>query len=86
MKANRIILAVVSTLLLRCVLFLVEDMQLMVGLSGEERALTPWRRSLPKRLPWLYVNLLTAFAAAAVTVELQKRGNRRSKKEASQKS
>lgn len=43
-----------------------EDMQLMVGLSGEERALTSWRRSLPKRLPWLYVNLLTAFAAAAV--------------------
>lgn len=43
-----------------------EDMQLMVGLSGEERALTPWRKSLPKRLPWLLVNLLTAFAAAAV--------------------
>ena len=43
-----------------------EDMQLMVGLSGEERALTPWRKSLPKRLPWLYVNLLTAFAAASV--------------------
>jgi len=43
-----------------------EDMQLMVGLSGEERALTPWRKSLPRRLPWLYVNLLTAFAAAAV--------------------
>ncbi len=43
-----------------------EDMQLMVGLSGEERALTPWRKSLPKRLPWLFVNLLTAFAAAAV--------------------
>ena len=45
-----------------------EDMQLMVGLSGEERALTPWRKSLPKRLPWLFVNLLTAFAAAAVVV------------------
>ena len=43
-----------------------EDMQLMVGLSGEERALTPWRKSLPKRLPWLFVNLLTAFAAASV--------------------
>ena len=43
-----------------------EDMQLMVGLSGEERALTPWRKSVLKRLPWLYVNLLTAFMAAAV--------------------
>lgn len=43
-----------------------EDMQLMVGLSGEERALTPWRKSVPMRLPWLYVNLATAFLAAAV--------------------
>jgi magnesium transporter len=43
-----------------------EDMQLMVGLSGEERVLTPWRRSMSKRLPWLYVNLATAFLAAAV--------------------
>jgi len=43
-----------------------EDMQLMVGLSGEERALTPWHRSVRHRLPWLYVNLLTAFLAAAV--------------------
>jgi len=43
-----------------------EDMQLMVGLSGEERALTPWNRSILRRLPWLYVNLFTAFMAAAV--------------------
>ena len=43
-----------------------EDMQLMVGLSGEERALTPWHRSIGRRLPWLYVNLTTAFAAAMV--------------------
>jgi magnesium transporter len=43
-----------------------EDMQLMVGLSGEERALTPWHKAIGRRLPWLYVNLLTAFAAAAV--------------------
>jgi magnesium transporter len=43
-----------------------EDMQLMVGLSGEERALTPWRKSIGKRLPWLYVNLATAFLAAGV--------------------
>jgi len=42
-----------------------EDMQLMVGLSGEERALTPWNRSVGRRLPWLLVNLATAFLAAA---------------------
>lgn len=43
-----------------------EDMQLMVGLSGEERVLTPWGKSIARRLPWLYVNLGTAFLAAAV--------------------
>ena len=43
-----------------------EDMQLMVGLSGEERALTPWRQSIKGRLPWLCINLATAFLAAAV--------------------
>jgi len=43
-----------------------EDMQLMVGLSGEERALTPWRTSIRRRLPWLYINLGTAFLAAFV--------------------
>lgn len=43
-----------------------EDMQLMVGLSGEERALTPWSKSIGKRLPWLAVNLATAFLAGWV--------------------
>ncbi len=43
-----------------------EDMQLMVGLSGEERTLTPWTVSIRRRLPWLYVNLATAFLAAFV--------------------
>lgn len=43
-----------------------EDMQLMVGISGEERALTPWRKAIRQRLPWLYVNLATAFVAGAV--------------------
>jgi magnesium transporter len=43
-----------------------EDMQLMVGLSGEERALTPWRKAIGRRLPWLFVNLVTAFLAGAV--------------------
>jgi len=43
-----------------------EDMQLMVGLSGEERVLTPWQRSFRRRLPWLCVNLATASLAGAV--------------------
>ena len=43
-----------------------EDMQLMVGLSGEERIWTPWRHSIPRRLPWLGVNLITALGAATV--------------------
>ncbi|MDQ2659609.1 MAG: CBS domain-containing protein, partial [Verrucomicrobiota bacterium] len=43
-----------------------EDMQLMVGLSGEEHALTPWQQSIRGLLPWLYINLVTAFAAAFV--------------------
>ena len=43
-----------------------EDMQLMVGLDGEERALTPWTHSFKRRLPWLFINLLTACLAGAV--------------------
>ena len=43
-----------------------EDMQRMVGLSGEETAETPWRQSVRNRLPWLYVNLATAFLAGWV--------------------
>lgn len=43
-----------------------EDMQRMVGLSGEEGIQTPWRLSLRNRLPWLFINLGTAFLAAWV--------------------
>ena len=43
-----------------------EDMQKMVGLSGEERTLTPWTTSFKRRLPWLCVNLVTACLAGAV--------------------
>jgi len=43
-----------------------EDMQRMIGLSGEESTATPWGESVRKRLPWLYVNLLTAFLAGSV--------------------
>jgi magnesium transporter len=43
-----------------------EDMQLMVGLSGEERIWTRWNTSIAKRLPWLGVNMLTTLLAATV--------------------
>jgi magnesium transporter len=43
-----------------------EDMQRLVGVAPEDRALDPWHESLRRRLPWLLVNLLTAFAAAGV--------------------
>lgn len=38
----------------------------MVGVDKEERLTTPWMRSLRFRHPWLQLNLLTAFIAAAV--------------------
>lgn len=42
------------------------DMQSMVGASREERALSSVPFAVRKRLPWLQVNLLTAFLAASV--------------------
>ena len=42
------------------------DLQMMVGVSPEERALSPASFAVKKRLPWLHINLLTAFLAAAV--------------------
>jgi len=45
---------------------LTDDLQRMVGAGSEERALSsPWL-TMKSRLPWLLINLLTAFAAAAV--------------------
>jgi magnesium transporter len=42
------------------------DLQTMVGVSREERAFSgPWF-AIRKRLPWLQINLLTAFLASAV--------------------
>jgi magnesium transporter len=38
----------------------------MVGVEREERLATPWTRSLKFRHPWLQLNLVTAFVAAAV--------------------
>lgn len=42
------------------------DMQTMVGASPDERALSSSWFAVKKRLPWLQINLLTAFLAAAV--------------------
>jgi magnesium transporter len=42
------------------------DMQAMVGASRQERALSPVSFAVKKRLPWLEINLATAFLAAAV--------------------
>src|SRR5215208_639279 len=43
-----------------------EDLYRMAGVSGDERVTTPPLESLRKRLPWLGVNLVTAFVAASV--------------------
>lgn len=42
------------------------SMQTMVGASKDERALSPPGFAIRKRLPWLQINLLTAFLAAFV--------------------
>jgi magnesium transporter len=42
------------------------DIQTMVGVSPDERALSSAWFSVRKRLPWMEINLLTAFLAAAV--------------------
>jgi magnesium transporter len=41
-------------------------MQTMVGVSKDERALSKVSFAVRKRLPWLQINLVTAFLAAAV--------------------
>ena len=43
-----------------------EDIMRMVGAGVDERAFSPLAFSLRTRLPWLLVNLATAFLAAAV--------------------
>jgi magnesium transporter len=42
------------------------DIQKMVGVSPEERALSLPGFAIKRRLPWLHINLLTAFLAASV--------------------
>src|SRR5512145_944655 len=43
-----------------------EDVYRLAGVSSDDRVFTPATESLRKRLPWLIVNLVTAFAAASV--------------------
>lgn len=45
-----------------------EDMYRMVGLDEEETANTSWPRSIRLRLPWLVINLATAFVATAIVL------------------
>jgi magnesium transporter len=42
------------------------DLQKMVGVSADERALSTAGFAIRRRLPWLHVNLVTAFLAASV--------------------
>ncbi|MCL4847108.1 MAG: magnesium transporter [Acidobacteria bacterium] len=43
-----------------------EDIYRLAGVATDERVFTPPTESLKKRLPWLFVNLGTAFLAASV--------------------
>src|ERR687898_1061868 len=43
-----------------------EDLLRLGGVSGDERIETPVSEALRKRLPWLGINLVTAFLAAGV--------------------
>jgi magnesium transporter len=43
-----------------------QNLQKIVGAGADERALSPVSTVVKSRLPWLYVNLVTAFMAAAV--------------------
>lgn len=49
-----------------------EDIYNMAGLSGEDRAFTPVLIKIKKRLPWLFINLCTAFLAASVVGMFEK--------------
>jgi magnesium transporter len=48
-----------------------EDVYRLAGVAGDDRVFTPARESLRKRLPWLLVNLATAFLAASVVALFQ---------------
>jgi magnesium transporter len=48
-----------------------EDLYRLAGVSGDERVDTPAWEALKKRLPWLGVNLGTAFLAASVVAAFE---------------
>lgn len=48
-----------------------EDLYRLAGVSGDERIETPAFEALKKRLPWLGVNLITAFVAASVVAAFE---------------
>jgi len=48
-----------------------EDIYRLAGVAGDERVITPASDALRKRLPWLLVNLVTAFLAASVVKVFQ---------------
>jgi magnesium transporter len=48
-----------------------EDLYRLAGVSGDERVETPAWEALRKRLPWLAVNLATAFLAASVVAAFE---------------
>ena len=43
-----------------------EDMYRLAGIQGEEHIFSPVLASVRRRLPWLYVNMATAFVAATM--------------------
>src|SRR4029453_19366100 len=43
-----------------------EDVYRLAGVTGDDRVFTPPGESLRRRLPWLLINLVTAFIAASV--------------------
>lgn len=48
-----------------------EDLYRLAGVSGDERVETPAFEALRKRLPWLGINLVTAFMAASVVAAFE---------------
>ncbi|MGE0363895.1 MAG: magnesium transporter [Vicinamibacterales bacterium] len=48
-----------------------EDLYRLAGVSGDERVETPAFEALRKRLPWLGINLVTAFLAASVVAAFE---------------
>jgi magnesium transporter len=48
-----------------------EDLLRLAGVSGDERIETPVAEAIRKRLPWLGINLVTAFVAASVVAAFE---------------